>query len=82
VNDSMRYYLRSKDGSISLFNEGLAGAVAGFSQVIVTSPMEMFKIQLQLQVCSHWWFRHAEKTNGMSIYRQPFLGRNRSRWRK
>eukprot|EP00160_Parvularia_atlantis_P019702 Unigene7844_Nuclearia_a/m.24081 Unigene7844_Nuclearia_a/g.24081 ORF Unigene7844_Nuclearia_a/g.24081 Unigene7844_Nuclearia_a/m.24081 type:complete len:335 (-) Unigene7844_Nuclearia_a:1133-2137(-) len=50
VNDSMRYTLRAPDGSITLLNEALAGGIAGFSQVIVTSPMEMLKIQLQLQV--------------------------------
>lgn len=49
VNDSMRYLLRSKDGSIALLNEAIAGGIAGFSQVVVTSPMEMLKIQLQLQ---------------------------------
>jgi len=47
VNDSMRYRLRSADGSITFFNETVAGAAAGFSQVLVTSPMEMLKIRLQ-----------------------------------
>ena len=48
VNDSMRYRLRSSDGSITFANETLAGATAGFSQVVVTSPMEMLKIRLQV----------------------------------
>ena len=44
----MRYRLRDADGSITFANETLAGATAGFSQVIVTSPMEMLKIRLQV----------------------------------
>jgi hypothetical protein len=49
VNDLNRYLLRNPDGSISLINEGLAGGIAGFCQVVVTSPMEMLKIRMQLQ---------------------------------
>lgn len=43
VNDAMRWQLKSPNGSIALHNEMLAGATAGFLQVIITSPMEMFK---------------------------------------
>lgn len=49
VNDFMRYQVRNKDGSINLGAEAFAGGVAGFAQVIITSPMEMFKIRMQLQ---------------------------------
>jgi solute carrier family 25 aspartate/glutamate transporter 12/13 len=49
VNDYLRYQLRNRDGSIDLLWEAAAGGGAGFSQVIITSPMEMFKIRMQLQ---------------------------------
>uniref|UniRef100_A0A669BSY4 Mitochondrial glutamate carrier 1 n=1 Tax=Oreochromis niloticus TaxID=8128 RepID=A0A669BSY4_ORENI len=46
ANDFFRHHL-SKDGKITLFKEMLAGCGAGTCQVIVTTPMEMLKIQLQ-----------------------------------
>uniref|UniRef100_A0A672SD69 Mitochondrial glutamate carrier 1 n=1 Tax=Sinocyclocheilus grahami TaxID=75366 RepID=A0A672SD69_SINGR len=47
ANDFFRYHL-SKDGQkLTLLREMLAGCGAGTCQVIVTTPMEMLKIQLQ-----------------------------------
>uniref|UniRef100_A0A4W3IW98 Mitochondrial glutamate carrier 2 n=1 Tax=Callorhinchus milii TaxID=7868 RepID=A0A4W3IW98_CALMI len=47
TNDFFRQLL-SKDGkSLSLVKEMLAGSGAGLCQVIITTPMEMLKIQLQ-----------------------------------
>ncbi|EMP34727.1 Mitochondrial glutamate carrier 1 [Chelonia mydas] len=47
ANDFFRYHL-SKDGKkLTLLREMLAGCGAGTCQVIVTTPMEMLKIQLQ-----------------------------------
>ncbi|XP_060770447.1 mitochondrial glutamate carrier 1 isoform X2 [Neoarius graeffei] len=47
ANDFFRHHL-SKDGQkLTLFREMLAGCGAGTCQVIVTTPMEMLKIQLQ-----------------------------------
>uniref|UniRef100_A0A672GUM1 Mitochondrial glutamate carrier 2 n=1 Tax=Salarias fasciatus TaxID=181472 RepID=A0A672GUM1_SALFA len=46
ANDFFRHQL-SKDGSLTVFKEMLAGCCAGMCQVIVTTPMEMLKIQLQ-----------------------------------
>ncbi|KAL4642150.1 mitochondrial glutamate carrier 1 isoform X1 [Arapaima gigas] len=47
ANDFFRHHL-SKDGQkLTLFKEMLAGCGAGTCQVIVTTPMEMLKIQLQ-----------------------------------
>ncbi|XP_045626706.1 mitochondrial glutamate carrier 1 isoform X1 [Ursus americanus] len=47
ANDFFRYQL-SKDGQkLTLVKEMLAGCGAGTCQVIVTTPMEMLKIQLQ-----------------------------------
>jgi len=48
VNDYFRYTL-SHNGRIELHNEAIAGGLAGFCQVVVTSPMEMLKIRMQLQ---------------------------------
>uniref|UniRef100_A0A8D0CIW7 Mitochondrial glutamate carrier 1 n=1 Tax=Scleropages formosus TaxID=113540 RepID=A0A8D0CIW7_SCLFO len=47
ANDFFRHHL-SKDGQkLTLFKEMLAGCGAGTCQVIITTPMEMLKIQLQ-----------------------------------
>ncbi|NWH60199.1 GHC1 protein, partial [Geococcyx californianus] len=47
ANDFFRHHL-SKDGKkLTLLREMLAGCGAGTCQVIVTTPMEMLKIQLQ-----------------------------------
>ncbi|XP_053576192.1 mitochondrial glutamate carrier 1 [Bombina bombina] len=46
ANDFFRQAL-SKDGKLTLIKEMLAGCGAGTCQVIVTTPMEMLKIQLQ-----------------------------------
>uniref|UniRef100_A0A3Q1FBS1 Solute carrier family 25 member 55a n=1 Tax=Acanthochromis polyacanthus TaxID=80966 RepID=A0A3Q1FBS1_9TELE len=47
ANDLLRHHL-SKDGKgLTVFKEMLAGCGAGMCQVIVTTPMEMLKIQLQ-----------------------------------
>ncbi|XP_026884606.2 mitochondrial glutamate carrier 2 [Electrophorus electricus] len=45
-NDIFRQYL-SHDGKLPLWGEILAGCGAGTCQVVVTTPMEMLKIQLQ-----------------------------------
>ncbi|XP_063053316.1 mitochondrial glutamate carrier 1 [Engraulis encrasicolus] len=46
ANDFFRHHL-SKDGKLTLVKEMLAGCGAGTCQVVVTTPMEMLKIQLQ-----------------------------------
>ncbi|XP_045884412.1 solute carrier family 25 member 55a isoform X2 [Micropterus dolomieu] len=46
ANDFFRHHL-TKDGGLTVLKEMLAGCGAGMSQVIVTTPMEMLKIQLQ-----------------------------------
>ncbi|KAG2468449.1 GHC1 protein, partial [Polypterus senegalus] len=47
ANDFFRFHL-SKDGKgLNVFKEMLAGCGAGTCQVIITTPMEMLKIQLQ-----------------------------------
>ncbi|XP_053574849.1 mitochondrial glutamate carrier 2 isoform X2 [Bombina bombina] len=47
ANDFFRYHLTKEGKQLTLIREMLAGCGAGTCQVIVTSPMEMLKIQLQ-----------------------------------
>ncbi|KAG0426313.1 hypothetical protein HPB47_026551 [Ixodes persulcatus] len=47
ANDWFRHGLSSSAGKLSLTQEMLAGGGAGFCQIIVTTPMELLKIQLQ-----------------------------------
>jgi solute carrier family 25 aspartate/glutamate transporter 12/13 len=49
INDSARWALRNPDNTINLSSEAMAGGTAGFCQVVVTSPMERYKILMQLQ---------------------------------
>lgn len=57
VNDYARgYFARRLDvpeGMLPLKFGMLAGAMAGFCQVLATNPMEMVKIQMQLQTQKH-----------------------------
>ncbi|XP_033628669.1 mitochondrial glutamate carrier 1-like isoform X1 [Asterias rubens] len=46
-NDFFRYHLRKDGAHLGLHREMLAGGGAGLCQVIITTPMEMLKIQLQ-----------------------------------
>ncbi|XP_030844272.1 mitochondrial glutamate carrier 2 isoform X2 [Strongylocentrotus purpuratus] len=46
-NDFFRHLLRTPSGHLPLYRETIAGGGAGFCQVIITTPMEMLKIQLQ-----------------------------------
>lgn len=47
ANDLFRHHLTDKNGKLSLPCEMLAGGGAGFCQIIITTPMELLKIQLQ-----------------------------------
>lgn len=47
ANDFFRHMLSKDGGKLTVFKEMLAGCCAGMCQVIVTTPMEMLKIQLQ-----------------------------------
>ena len=70
VNDSMRWTLRNADNSITFLNETLAGAVAGFSQVIVTSPMEMLKIRLQVEAS----LPRDKQRPALAVVKEAFAG--------
>ncbi|XP_069797497.1 mitochondrial glutamate carrier 1-like isoform X2 [Narcine bancroftii] len=47
ANDLFRTYLSKNGKGLSIYGEMLAGCGAGLCQVIITTPMEMLKIQLQ-----------------------------------
>lgn len=47
ANDFFRHMLSKDNGKLTVVKEMLAGCCAGMCQVIVTTPMEMLKIQLQ-----------------------------------
>jgi len=47
ANDFFRYKLTLKDGKLPVQREMLAGGCAGLCQIVVTTPMELLKIQMQ-----------------------------------
>ncbi|XP_017076873.1 mitochondrial glutamate carrier 1 isoform X2 [Drosophila eugracilis] len=47
ANDYFRYQLATEQGVLSLPRAGLAGGLAGMFQIVVTTPMELLKIQMQ-----------------------------------
>lgn len=47
ANDGFRYLLKSKDGSLPVYKQVIAGASAGMCQIVITTPMELLKIALQ-----------------------------------
>jgi len=47
ANDLFRHELTTKDGRLPVHREMVAGGCAGLCQIVVTTPMELLKIQLQ-----------------------------------
>ncbi|KAF9808483.1 hypothetical protein SFRURICE_008536 [Spodoptera frugiperda] len=47
ANDVFRYHLANPDGTITILNQTISGAGAGLYQALITTPMELLKIQLQ-----------------------------------
>ncbi|XP_069173959.1 mitochondrial glutamate carrier 1 isoform X2 [Procambarus clarkii] len=47
ANDYFRHHLTTKDGKLPIHREMTAGGLAGLCQIVVTTPMELLKIQLQ-----------------------------------
>ena len=47
ANDGFRYMLTSKYGSLPVYRQVAAGALAGMCQIVITTPMELLKIALQ-----------------------------------
>lgn len=48
ANDGFRHMLLDRNGKLTLVKEMTAGGLAGFCQTVVTTPMELLKIQLQI----------------------------------
>ncbi|KAG2761943.1 hypothetical protein JG687_00005830 [Phytophthora cactorum] len=49
VNEQLREHFADADGNLSLGKQALAGAGAGCAQSIITNPVEIVKIRLQMQ---------------------------------
>ncbi|KAL7730982.1 hypothetical protein ACLKA6_014210 [Drosophila palustris] len=47
ANDFFRHKLTTKDGKLPISSQMVAGGLAGAFQIIVTTPMELLKIQMQ-----------------------------------
>jgi len=47
ANDYFRSKLTRKDGTLPVYREMIAGGSAGFCQIIVTTPMELLKLNMQ-----------------------------------
>ncbi|XP_068619593.1 mitochondrial glutamate carrier 1-like [Battus philenor] len=47
ANDYFRYYLTRSDGTLPIINQMAAGGMAGACQIVITTPMELLKIQMQ-----------------------------------
>ncbi|KPJ03523.1 PREDICTED: mitochondrial glutamate carrier 1-like [Papilio xuthus] len=47
ANDLFRFYLTRPDGTLPIVNQMLAGGLAGACQIVITTPMELLKIQMQ-----------------------------------
>ncbi|KAK5646941.1 hypothetical protein RI129_005405 [Pyrocoelia pectoralis] len=47
ANDFFRYHLHPSGGAMPISKQMLAGGLAGFCQIVITTPMELLKIQMQ-----------------------------------
>ncbi|XP_049884822.1 mitochondrial glutamate carrier 1-like [Pectinophora gossypiella] len=47
ANDMFRFYLTKKDGTLPISRQMVAGGMAGACQIVITTPMELLKIQMQ-----------------------------------
>ncbi|XP_075675497.1 mitochondrial glutamate carrier 1-like [Dermatophagoides pteronyssinus] len=47
ANDFFRHRFSDRSGKITLHREMIAGSLAGLCQIVITTPMELLKIQLQ-----------------------------------
>uniref|UniRef100_A0A6P7F231 Mitochondrial glutamate carrier 2 n=1 Tax=Diabrotica virgifera virgifera TaxID=50390 RepID=A0A6P7F231_DIAVI len=47
ANDFFRYNLQTKDKVLPVYKQVIAGGLAGLCQLIITTPMELLKIQMQ-----------------------------------
>ncbi|PNF34858.1 Mitochondrial glutamate carrier 1 [Cryptotermes secundus] len=68
ANDFFRHHLSTPGGGLPLGREMAAGGLAGLCQIIITTPMELLKIQLQDAG------RVVSKQGGTVVPRQTALG--------
>lgn len=47
ANDFFRYHLHPTGGAMPIAKQMVAGGLAGFCQIVITTPMELLKIQMQ-----------------------------------
>ncbi|ENN71949.1 hypothetical protein YQE_11383, partial [Dendroctonus ponderosae] len=47
ANDFFRYNLQTQEKTLPIFRQMLAGGLAGLCQIVITTPMELLKIQMQ-----------------------------------
>lgn len=47
ANDYFRYHLTNKKGELPITSQMAAGGLAGLCQIVITTPMELLKIQMQ-----------------------------------
>lgn len=47
ANDFFRHHLTTKSGTLPITRQMAAGGLAGLCQIIITTPMELLKIQMQ-----------------------------------
>lgn len=47
ANDFFRHYLTTKNGQLPVTRQMAAGGLAGLCQIVITTPMELLKIQMQ-----------------------------------
>ncbi|CAH1183551.1 unnamed protein product [Phaedon cochleariae] len=47
ANDFFRFHLQTKDKRLPIYRQMIAGGLAGLCQIIITTPMELLKIQMQ-----------------------------------
>eukprot|EP00761_Pharyngomonas_kirbyi_P007972 gb/GECH01007983.1/.p1 GENE.gb/GECH01007983.1/~~gb/GECH01007983.1/.p1 ORF type:complete len:301 (+),score=66.05 gb/GECH01007983.1/:1-903(+) len=55
INDLFCWALKDNNGKLSLASEIFAGGMAGFGQVVLTNPMEIVKIRVQLDPTLSTW---------------------------
>ncbi|KAH8288562.1 hypothetical protein KR054_005468, partial [Drosophila jambulina] len=73
ANDFFRYHLAT-NGVLSLPRAGLAGGLAGLFQIVVTTPMELLKIQMQdagrVAAAARAAGQEVEKMTALSLTKQ------------
>jgi len=70
ANDVFRHALKTKDGALPMHRQILAGAGAGTCQIVVTTPMELLKIQRQMAKAKGSSESLTSRQLAMQLYRE------------